>query len=132
MDVSQFRTINLDRGRQHPGHINNHVITAKYNALTFLPKFLFEVFSRLAYLYFLVQMILSWFPAISPFGGLGSTVALLFVVIVSGITALIEDFKRYNEDRATNRSIAHALQPDGIWELGVEGLRRSEEIVCLQ
>ncbi len=114
VDVAQFRTIALDQGKQQPGHVNNHVVTAKYNVFTFLPKFLFEVFSRVAYMYFLVQMILSWIPVISPFGGVGSTAALLFVVIVSGITAIMEDVKRYNEDRATNRSIAHVVQHDGM------------------
>lgn len=129
VDVAQFRTIALDQGKQQPGHVNNHVVTAKYNVVTFLPKFLFEVFSRVAYMYFLVQMILSWIPIISPFGGTGSTAALLFVVIVSGITAIIEDVKRYNEDRATNRSVAHVVQPDGRFCGGVGVGRRSIALV---
>ena len=34
----------------------NSVTTAKYNVATFLPRFLFEVFSQVAYFYFLVQV----------------------------------------------------------------------------
>ena len=34
----------------------NVIKTAKYNVATFLPIFLFEVFSRAAYLYFLLQV----------------------------------------------------------------------------
>jgi hypothetical protein len=34
---------------------SNRVITSKYNILTFLPLFLYQMFSRVAYLYFLLQ-----------------------------------------------------------------------------
>lgn len=35
---------------------SNRVVTSKYNVITFLPIFLFEMFSRVAYLYFLLQV----------------------------------------------------------------------------
>ena len=35
---------------------SNKVVTSKYNVVTFLPIFLFEMFSRVAYLYFLLQV----------------------------------------------------------------------------
>lgn len=35
---------------------SNRVVTSKYNPITFLPIFLFEMFSRVAYLYFLLQV----------------------------------------------------------------------------
>ena len=139
------------------------VVTSKYNVVTFLPYFLFEMFSRAAYLYFLLQVrrqggagacgrlpcgawqlggcrscssctscrkllpcvlrwrrqgpphcyrslrwlsgwlskrsagvdwclpallplqaALSWWSVVSPFGGVGSTAALVFVLLVSG------------------------------------------------
>lgn len=34
----------------------NKVVTSKYNVITFLPYFLFEMFSRAAYMYFLLQV----------------------------------------------------------------------------
>ena len=34
----------------------NSVRTAKYNVVTFLPRYLFEQFSQVAYFYFLVQV----------------------------------------------------------------------------
>jgi hypothetical protein len=36
--------------------VTNRVVTHKYNIVTFLPIFLFEMFSRTAYLYFLIQV----------------------------------------------------------------------------
>jgi len=41
-------------------YVNNGVKTAKYNVVTFLPIFLFEMFSRAAYLYFLLQVWSLW------------------------------------------------------------------------
>ncbi len=38
----------------------NNVTSAKYTLLSFAPVFLFETFSRVAYLYFLLQASLSW------------------------------------------------------------------------
>ena len=43
--------------------LHNGISTAKYNALTFLPKFLFEQFSKLANLFFLFTVCIQvgWF-----------------------------------------------------------------------
>jgi hypothetical protein len=41
--------------RPHAKGVTNKVVTAKYNVATFLPIFLLEMFSRVAYLYFLLQ-----------------------------------------------------------------------------
>lgn len=124
------------------GFANNRVRTAKYNVVTFLPLFLFEMFSRAAYFYFLCQVTsppwkrilprrhpiatyqvmtpcpplqacLSWWEVISPLGGTGATAALLFVLGVSGIKAVAEDRKRHQEDRRTNVAVAHVMSPDG-------------------
>ncbi|GFR47246.1 hypothetical protein Agub_g8931 [Astrephomene gubernaculifera] len=96
-----------------PAPLGNRVVTAKYSLLTFPPIFLFEVFSRVAYLYFLAQAALSWWDVVSPFSGIGSTAALLFVVAVSGVKSAVEDVRRHLEDRATNRALTRRLLPDG-------------------
>ena len=88
---------------------SNRISTAKYNLFTFLPKFLFMMFSRAAYFYFLVQMCLSWWEVVSPLGGIGFTMALLFVVIVSGAKEAVEDLKRHSFDGITNRTTAHIV-----------------------
>ncbi|EFN58106.1 hypothetical protein CHLNCDRAFT_20630, partial [Chlorella variabilis] len=93
--------------------VSNRVVTSKYNVITFLPIFLFEMFSRVAYLYFLLQAGLSWWSVISPFSGYGSTAALVFVLAVAGVTSIWEDVKRHQEDKRMNTSITHRLSPDG-------------------
>ncbi len=50
----------------------------------------------------------------SPFSPFGPTIALLFVLLVAAVKAAIEDKKRHREDRITNNSIAHVVNPDGI------------------
>ena len=94
----------------------NRVVTSKYNIVTFLPRFLFEMFSRVAYLYFLIQAGLSWWSVVSPYSGIGATAALLFVLIVAAVKAIWEDTKRHKEDQIMNTSITHRLLPDGTVE----------------
>lgn len=48
-------------------YCSNSIHTAKYNIVTFLPIFLFTMFSRVAYLYFLSQCALAYWSTISPF-----------------------------------------------------------------
>ena len=95
---------------------DNRVVTSKYNLVTFLPIFLFEMFTRVAYLYFLIQAGLSWWSVVSPYSGIGATMALVFVLLVAGIKAVWEDVKRHKEDEILNKSITHRLLPDGTFE----------------
>jgi Phospholipid-translocating ATPase N-terminal len=60
---SESRTVLLEGGRPTPGFGHNGIKTAKYNPVTFAPIFLFEMFSRAAYLYFLIQVRLTPNPA---------------------------------------------------------------------
>ncbi|KAK9836118.1 hypothetical protein WJX81_002623 [Elliptochloris bilobata] len=92
----------------------NSVRTSKYNVLTFLPIFLFTMFSRVAYLYFAAQASLAWWAVVSPFAPYGPTLSLLFVLAVAAIKAIVEDRKRHQEDRRTNNSTAHVLHANGI------------------
>ena len=51
------RFVGLNRDTENPvQYVHNGIKTAKYNVVTFLPIFLFEMFSRAAYLYFLLQV----------------------------------------------------------------------------
>ena len=60
-----------------------------------------------------MQAALAWWSTVSPFSPFGPTIALLFVLLVAAVKAAIEDKKRHREDRLTNNSIAHLVNPDG-------------------
>ncbi|KAL8962870.1 MAG: hypothetical protein Q9193_000794 [Seirophora villosa] len=91
-------------------YVDNHVSTAKYNAATFLPKFLFEQFSKYANLFFLFTAVLQQIPNISPTNRYTTIVPLAIVLMVSAGKELIEDFKRKNSDKSLNYSRAKVLK----------------------
>ncbi|QDZ20134.1 phospholipid-translocating P-type ATPase [Chloropicon primus] len=94
-------------------YCSNAIITAKYNVFSFLPIFLFKMFSRVAYLYFLFQAALTFWQAISPYKPWGPTAGLAFVLLVAAVKEIIEDRKRHQADLRTNTSLTHVIQPDG-------------------
>lgn len=90
--------------------VDNHVSTAKYNIFTFIPKFLFEQFSKYANLFFLFTAILQQIPSVSPTNRYTTIVPLLIVLLVSAIKELVEDYKRIASDKALNSSKTQTLQ----------------------
>ena len=46
----------------------------------------------------------------------GSTMALVFVVVMAAIKEIIEDRKRQREDKATNGRITYRMRADGGFE----------------
>lgn len=91
-------------------YVDNHVSTAKYNVATFLPKFLFEQFSKYANLFFLFTAALQQIPNISPTNRYTTIGPLIIVLLVSAGKELIEDFKRKNSDKTLNHSKARVLR----------------------
>ncbi|KIX03784.1 uncharacterized protein Z518_07337 [Rhinocladiella mackenziei CBS 650.93] len=90
--------------------VDNHISTAKYNVATFLPKFLFEQFSKYANLFFLFTAILQQVPNVSPTNRYTTIVPLMLVLLVSAIKELVEDYKRKAADKALNDSKARVLK----------------------
>jgi len=90
--------------------MDNHVSTAKYNLATFLPKFLFEQFSKYANLFFLFTAIIQQVPNVSPTNKYTTIAPLAIVLLVSAIKEAVEDIKRHNSDQDLNRSPAEVLQ----------------------
>ncbi|TKA29747.1 hypothetical protein B0A50_03110 [Salinomyces thailandicus] len=91
-------------------YVDNHVSTAKYNIATFLPKFLFEQFSKYANLFFLFTAILQQIPNISPTNRYTTIVPLGIVIAVSAIKEMVEDNRRKSSDSQLNRSPAKVLR----------------------
>ncbi|EST05026.1 P-type ATPase, A domain protein [Kalmanozyma brasiliensis GHG001] len=90
----------------------NKVRTSKYTIATFLPRFLFEQFRRVANIYFLGLVVLQVFPT---FGATIPQIAMLPLVAILTITAIkdsIEDHRRHALDNEVNNSAVTRL---GSW-----------------
>lgn len=89
---------------------NNSVSTAKYNAITFLPKFIFEQFTKYSNLFFLFTAILQQIPNVSPTSRWTTIVPLTIVLIVSAIKEGVEDWRRRQSDTSLNNADARVLR----------------------
>ena len=92
--------------------LGNKIRTSKYTWITFIPKNLFEQFSKMANIYFLFIMVLQVIPPISITGGQPAILLpLLFVVIVSAVKDLFEDLGRHKSDSQENNRKALVANP---------------------
>ncbi|PBP17509.1 phospholipid-translocating P-type ATPase [Diplocarpon rosae] len=91
-------------------YVDNHISTAKYNVATFLPKFLYEQFSKFANIFFLFTAALQQIPDISPTNKYTTIGPLILVLLVSAGKELIEDRKRKISDSQLNNSKAKVLR----------------------
>ncbi|KAI9166794.1 putative phospholipid-transporting ATPase DRS2 [Paramyrothecium foliicola] len=91
-------------------YVDNHISTAKYNFATFLPKFLFEQFSKFANIFFLFTAALQQIPGLSPTNRYTTIAPLLVVLAISAVKELVEDYRRKQADNALNSSKAQVLR----------------------
>ncbi|KAJ7408832.1 putative phospholipid-transporting ATPase VA [Willisornis vidua] len=80
----------------------NRLKTTKYTALSFLPKNLFEQFHRLANVYFVFIALLNFVPAVNAFQPELALAPVLFILAVTAIKDLWEDYSRYRSDNEIN------------------------------
>ncbi|XP_069826948.1 phospholipid-transporting ATPase VA [Dendropsophus ebraccatus] len=85
--------------RQYAG---NSIKTTKYTALSFLPKNLFEQFHRLANVYFVFIALLNFVPAVNAFKPELALAPVIFILAVTAIKDLWEDYRRYRSDKEIN------------------------------
>uniref|UniRef100_A0A8C0GAZ4 Phospholipid-transporting ATPase n=1 Tax=Chelonoidis abingdonii TaxID=106734 RepID=A0A8C0GAZ4_CHEAB len=83
---------------------NNRLKTTKYTALSFLPKNLFEQFHRLANVYFVFIALLNFVPAVNAFQPELALAPVLFILAVTAIKDLWEDYSRYRSDNEINHT----------------------------
>lgn len=114
-DVMNHRIIYIN-SPQKQKFCSNRISTAKYNFISFLPKFLFEQFRRYSNVFFLFIALLQQIPNVSPTGRYTTAVPLLFILTVSAIKEIVEDFKRHRADGQVNKRKVNALR-DGQWKL---------------
>ncbi|CDK29912.1 unnamed protein product [Kuraishia capsulata CBS 1993] len=94
------------------GYMDNHISTTKYNAATFVPKFLFEQFSKYANLFFLFTSIIQQVPNVSPTNRYTTIGTLAIVLLVSALKEITEDFKRMSADNELNRAKVEVLEAE--------------------
>ncbi|KJZ72190.1 Putative phospholipid-transporting ATPase DRS2 [Hirsutella minnesotensis 3608] len=97
-------------------YVDNHISTAKYNFATFLPKFLFEQFSKFANIFFLFTAGLQQIPGLSPTNRYTTIAPLLIVLLISAGKELVEDYRRKQADNALNTSKARVLRGSNFTE----------------
>ncbi|KAK9469767.1 hypothetical protein V1512DRAFT_256974 [Lipomyces arxii] len=97
------------------GYLDNHISTTKYNIATFVPKFLFEQFSRYSNLFFLFTCIIQQVPNVSPTNRYTTIITLGIVLSVSAVKEAVEDFKRRNADKDLNNAPVLVLNK-GVFE----------------
>lgn len=100
-----YRRIRIPGVYNRSSSHSNVVHTTKYTVLTFLPKNLWEQFHRFANLYFLFIALLNFVPAVEAFGKEIGFVPLLFVLTVTAVKDVFEDFRRYRSDREVNSKL---------------------------
>lgn len=81
---------------------DNRLKTTKYTLLSFLPKNLFEQFHRLANVYFVFIALLNFVPAVNAFQPVLALAPVLFILAVTAIKDLWEDYSRHRSDHEIN------------------------------
>ncbi|XP_053734424.1 probable phospholipid-transporting ATPase IA isoform X2 [Synchiropus splendidus] len=114
-DQEDARLIYLNQP-QFTKFCSNRVSTAKYNVLTFLPRFLYSQFRRAANAFFLFIALLQQIPDVSPTGRWTTLVPLLFILVVAAVKEIIEDLKRHKADSVVNKKECQVLR-NGAWEI---------------
>ncbi|KAJ6003235.1 hypothetical protein N7451_005782 [Penicillium sp. IBT 35674x] len=100
--------------RDEEGHLNfayprNKIRTAKYTALTFVPKNIFLQFHNIANIYFLFVIILNFFSIFGANNPGLNAVPLIVIIVVTAIKDAIEDWGRTVSDNQVNNSPVYRL-----------------------
>jgi phospholipid-transporting ATPase len=103
------RIISINK-EQKDRYVSNHVTTAKYSFLTFVPFFLYEQFRRYSNIFFLCTIILQQIPDVSPTGKYTTFIPFVTILSVSAIKELVEDIKRHRADKETNHRLVEVLR----------------------
>ncbi len=81
---------------------SNVVHTTKYTVFNFIFKNIWEQLHRFANVYFLFIVLLNFVPAVEVFGKEVAYIPLLFVVSVTAVKDIFEDYRRYRSDKEVN------------------------------
>ncbi|KAI8331922.1 hypothetical protein BC941DRAFT_359902 [Chlamydoabsidia padenii] len=94
--------INNSAANEPSQFLHNRVSTAKYNIISFLPKFLYVEFSKSANLFFLFISGIQQIPNISPTSRWTTLVPLVIVLLITAIKEILEDYGVHKSDHELN------------------------------
>ncbi|OZJ05495.1 hypothetical protein BZG36_01897 [Bifiguratus adelaidae] len=109
-DSTRFIYINNEAMNKEQQFLHNRVFTAKYTIITFLPKFLYEEFSKYANLFFLFISAVQQVPGISPTSRWTTLVPLVIVLALTAVKEIVEDFTIHRSDRELNARKVKVLE----------------------
>ena len=107
IDVNKYFRKKNGKRTKAPKRFKNFISTSKYTWYNFIPKILYEQFSKMSNIYFIIIAILQCFPEISNADGKPIILMPLCVVIfVNSVKDFYEDWKRKkSDDEENNREI---------------------------
>ncbi|KAJ7519907.1 hypothetical protein O6H91_20G059900 [Diphasiastrum complanatum] len=99
----RFVDINYGDRNLYPDiYCDNKISNTKYNVINFLPKNLWEQFSRFMNKYFLLIAILQLWPLITPVNPASTWGPLILIFAVSASKEAWDDYNRYKLDKQAN------------------------------
>ncbi|KAJ1685670.1 hypothetical protein LUZ63_017060 [Rhynchospora breviuscula] len=119
-------------------YCDNHISNTKYTLLNFLPKNLWEQFSRFMNQYFLLIACLQLWSLITPVNPASTWGPLIFIFAVSATKEAWDDYNRYVSDRQANckavwvvkNGVRRNIQAQEIRVGNIVWLRENEEVPC--
>ncbi|XP_059644716.1 phospholipid-transporting ATPase 2 [Cornus florida] len=119
-------------------YCDNRISNRKYTLLNFLPKNLWEQFSRFMNQYFLLIACLQLWPLITPVNPASTWGPLIFIFAVSASKEAWDDYNRYLSDKKANekevwivrQGIKKHIQAQDIRVGNIVWLRENEEAPC--
>ena len=130
-DSYQFYINNNKLNTQEYHFKNNKINTRKYNWITFIPHSLLLQFARPANIYFLFCAIIQCIPQISPLSPVTAILPIVFVLSVSLIREVLEDYSRAKLDKQQNNEPTIVYR-DNKWSDTISGDLKIGELVLVR
>ncbi|CAL5206769.1 unnamed protein product [Lathyrus oleraceus] len=127
-----------DDESSHDLYCDNRISNRKYTLLNFLPKNLWEQFSRFMNQYFLLIACLQLWPLITPVNPASTWGPLIFIFAVSASKEAWDDYNRYLSDKKANqkevwvvrKGVKKLIQAQDIHVGNIIWLRENDEVPC--
>ncbi|XP_068655979.1 phospholipid-transporting ATPase 2 isoform X3 [Aristolochia californica] len=132
------RYVYINDDNQQDPYCDNRISNRKYTILNFLPKNLWEQFSRFMNQYFLLIACLQLWSLITPVNPASTWGPLLFIFAVSATKEAWDDYNRYLSDKQANQKevwvvkegIKKQIQAQDIQVGNIVWLRENDEVPC--